>query len=78
MLIILSLAAFQFQTVSNSAKLAVVRIAGIENQPWDDNETNFEQLLVRIEKTIAFVKQAKPEQFEGRLPQPLQFAEDFR
>ncbi|KAK4890341.1 hypothetical protein LTR27_010984 [Elasticomyces elasticus] len=57
---------FQIQTISNSAKLAVVRVAGIENQPWDDNETTFAQLYERIDKTIAFLNAAKPEQFEGK------------
>jgi len=57
---------FQIQTISNAAKLATVRVAGIENDPWDDNETTFAQLYERIDKTIAFLKKAKPEDFEGK------------
>ncbi|KAK3074499.1 hypothetical protein LTR53_014129 [Teratosphaeriaceae sp. CCFEE 6253] len=57
---------FQIQTISNSAKLAAVRVAGVPNEPWDDNETTFAQLHERIEKTIKFLEAAKREDFEGK------------
>ncbi len=57
---------FQIQTISNTAKFVAVRIGGIENEPWEDNETTFAQLHERLEKTLAFLKKAKPEQFEGK------------
>ncbi|TKA80488.1 hypothetical protein B0A55_02322 [Friedmanniomyces simplex] len=57
---------FQIQTISNTAKFVAVRVGGLENQPWDDNETTFAQLHERIDKTLAFLKNAKPEQFEGK------------
>ncbi|KAK0249047.1 hypothetical protein LTR91_001033 [Friedmanniomyces endolithicus] len=57
---------FQIQTISNTAKFVAVRVGGLENEPWEDNETTFAQLHERLEKTLAFLKKAKPEQFEGK------------
>ncbi|EMC95946.1 hypothetical protein BAUCODRAFT_34713 [Baudoinia panamericana UAMH 10762] len=57
---------FQICTISNTAKLTCVRIAGTENDPWEDNETTFEQLYERITKTIKFLEKVKPEDFAGK------------
>lgn len=57
---------FQIQTCSNTAKFAVVRVAGAENQVMEDTETTFEQLYERIEKTVAILKGANAKDFEGK------------
>ena len=57
---------FQVTSASNSAKLSLVRVCGVENQPWDDNETTFEQLIERVDKTIAFIEKVGEEKFEGK------------
>lgn len=38
----------------------------MENEAWEDNETTFEQLYERIDKTLAFLEKVKPETFEGK------------
>lgn len=38
----------------------------MENEEWEDNETTFEQLYERIDKTVAFLNKVKPESFEGK------------
>ena len=43
-----------------------VRVAGVEDQTFEDNETTYPQLLERVEKTIAFLKKVKPESFNGK------------
>ncbi|EAW12384.1 DUF1993 domain-containing protein [Aspergillus clavatus NRRL 1] len=57
---------FQIQTCSNTAKASVVRLTGVDNVSMDDNETTFEQLYARIDKTIDFVKGVDPKLFEGK------------
>ena len=57
---------FQITSASNAAKFLAVRVAGVENQPWDDNETTFEQLQERITKTLTFLEKVKREDFEGK------------
>lgn len=57
---------FQVQTVSNTAKFVAVRVAGVENESWEDNETTLEQLYARLEKTLKFLKAVKPEPFVGK------------
>lgn len=57
---------FQIQTCSNTAKFVPVRVAGVENVAMEDNETTFEQLYERIDKTVAFLKSANAKDFEGK------------
>ncbi|KIX96283.1 uncharacterized protein Z520_08061 [Fonsecaea multimorphosa CBS 102226] len=57
---------FQVQTCSNAAKFLAVRVAGVENVPWDDNEKTFDELQARITKTLDFLDGVKREDFEGR------------
>ena len=57
---------FQIQTCSNTAKYIPVRVTGAENVAMEDNETTFEQLQTRIERTIEFLDKSKREDFEGK------------
>ena len=55
----------QVQIASDAAKGAGARLAGIAVPSWPDEEKSFEELQGRISKTIAFLAELKPEQFQG-------------
>jgi hypothetical protein len=55
----------QVQIAADFAKRASGRLAGTEPPPYEDNETNFDELQARIAKTVAYIKTLKPEAFEG-------------
>ena len=55
----------QIQIVSDTAKGAGARLAGVDNPKFDDTEKTFEELYVRIDKTINFLNSIKPEQIDG-------------
>lgn len=55
----------QVQLVTDFAKGAAGRLAGIELPKYEDNETSFPQLQARIAKTIDFLKGLKPAAIEG-------------
>ena len=55
----------QIQIVSDIAKGAAARLAGIEPPKMEDNETTVEDLKKRIERTIDFLKTLRPEDIDG-------------
>jgi len=55
----------QVQIATDVAKGAVSRLAGSEPPKYEDNETTFQELLARIDKTIALLESCKPEQIDG-------------
>lgn len=55
----------QVQIVSDTAKGAVARLAGVEPPSWADDETTFAQLIARVDKTIAYIEGFRPEQIDG-------------
>ena len=55
----------QIQIASDAAKGCAARLAGVEPPSMADEETTFAELQERIEKTIAFLKSVRREQFEG-------------
>jgi hypothetical protein len=55
----------QIQIASDNAKGCAARLAGVEPPKFEDNETTWDQLLERIDKTVAFLKSLKPEQVDG-------------
>ncbi|KAF2857954.1 DnaJ-domain-containing protein [Piedraia hortae CBS 480.64] len=57
---------FQVQSTSNTAKWVAVRLGGLENEVMEDNETTFEQLYERIDKTVAYLNKVKPDHFKGK------------
>ena len=50
----------QVQFVSDTAKGAAARLAGLENPPMPDTETSFAELKTRCDNTIAFVQSVDP------------------
>lgn len=56
----------QIQRASDTAKFAAVRLGGVENVPFEDDETSFADLYARIAKTVDFLESAPREAFEGR------------
>lgn len=55
----------QVQLVSDMSKGAGARLAGLEIPQYADDETSFEMLYARIDKTAAFLRQIQPAQLEG-------------
>lgn len=55
----------QVQLVSDMSKGAGARLAGLEIPQYSDDETSFEMLYARIDKTIDFLSQIQPAQLEG-------------
>lgn len=56
----------QIQRVSDTAKGVAVRVGGAENVAFADEETNFDQTINRLDRTIAFLEAAPREGFEGK------------
>jgi uncharacterized protein len=61
----------QIQRASDTCKLAAARVAGIENVAMADNETTFEELQARINKTIDFLKTVEPTSMDGKEDLPV-------
>jgi uncharacterized protein len=55
----------QVQIATDMGKGAVARLADLEVPKYEDNETTFADLQVRIAKTLAFIESVKPEQMQG-------------
>ena len=55
----------QVQIVSDTAKGAAARLAGMEPPSWEDNEKTFPELIARLDKTVAYLKTFTPEQIDG-------------
>jgi len=56
---------FQVQSCSNTAKFLAVRVGGMENVVLEDNETTFEQLHARIERTVQILESLEPNCMNG-------------
>lgn len=55
----------QVQRASDTSKMSVARLSGVEAPKFADDETSFEQLQERIANTIAYLESVGPEHFEG-------------
>jgi uncharacterized protein len=55
----------QVQIATDMGKGAVARLADLEVPKYEDNETTFADLQVRIAKTLAFIESVKSEQMQG-------------
>ena len=53
----------QVQRASDTAKFAAARLTGMESPSFADEETAFEELQDRINRTAAFLRGFTPEQF---------------
>jgi len=59
------------QRASDAAKGTVVRVGGIENVVFEDNEETFDALQARIARTIAFLEKAPRAALDGREDAPV-------
>ncbi len=55
----------QVQIVSDNAKGIVARLAGVEIPAYTDTESTFEELVARLDRTLAFVASITPAQIDG-------------
>jgi len=55
----------QVQIASDNAKGCAARLGGIDPPKFDDSEATFEQLVERVDKTLAFLKTVTPAQVDG-------------
>jgi hypothetical protein len=58
--------AFQIQRVSDTAKNSAGRLGGFQAPSMPDDETTYEQLYTRIQKTIDVLKGTERSAFEGK------------
>jgi hypothetical protein len=55
----------QIQIAADAAKFAVARLAGVDAPSFPDDETTFEALIDRINKTIAFIETVPADKIDG-------------
>ena len=55
----------QVQIASDNAKGVVARLAGLEVPRYEDNEQSFDELQVRLNKTLDFIATVSPAQVDG-------------
>jgi hypothetical protein len=55
----------QVQIAADMATRGAARLAGVEPQSFEDNETTLAQLYDRIERASDYIKSFKPEQIDG-------------
>lgn len=55
----------QIQIACDMATRGTARLAGVEPQAFEDNETTLEQAYSRIDRAIEYIKTFKPEQIDG-------------
>lgn len=63
----------QVQRTSDTAKVTVARLAGIDNPSFPDTEKTFAELQARIKKTIDFLHSVKPGQIDGSEQKKIEF-----
>jgi hypothetical protein len=55
----------QIQIAADAAKFAVARLSGVAGPSFPDDETTFEALIDRLNKTIAFIESVPADQIDG-------------
>lgn len=55
----------QVQIATDMVKGAAARLAGQDVPRYEDTETTFAELIARVDKTLAFLKEFRPEQIDG-------------
>jgi uncharacterized protein len=58
--------ATQVRIACDAAKLTFARVGGLEAPKFEDNETTFAELKMRIQNTIDFIARVKPEDMNGK------------
>jgi hypothetical protein len=61
----------QVQRATDTAKGTMVRVGGVDNVVFEDNEASFEALQERIGKTIAFIRAVPREALDGKEDAPV-------
>ncbi len=56
----------QVQVACDNAKNGIARLAGVETPKFEDNEKTFDELKLRVDKTVSFLKTIKPETVIGK------------
>jgi hypothetical protein len=55
----------QVQIASDTAKSGAGRLAGVEFPAYEDKEATFQELILRVRNTIAYLQTLKPAQIDG-------------
>src|SRR5262245_42553166 len=55
----------QIQLTSDFAKNSMARLAGIDPPKFEDSETNFEELVARVKKTLDYIETVPAASLEG-------------
>src|SRR5882757_109232 len=55
----------QVQLVSDTAKSGAGRLAGVEFPAYEDTEATFQDLILRLRKTISYLETLRPAQIDG-------------
>jgi hypothetical protein len=55
----------QVQIATDIARRGLARLAGVESTAMEDNEASFEELISRLETTLASLRGFLPEQLDG-------------
>jgi hypothetical protein len=63
----------QIQIATDTAKGCVARLMGEKPPVFEDNESTYEQFVSRIDRTIAYLQSARPEQFAKWEEQVIRF-----
>lgn len=61
----------QIYIATDTAKGCAARLAGVEAPKYEDFEQTFDELDARIQKTIDYLKEFKPEQIDGSEARPI-------
>jgi hypothetical protein len=62
----------QVQIATDMATRGIARLAGVEPQTFEDNETSFAELYDRLDRAIACIEAFGPEQIDGSETRPIQ------
>ncbi len=63
----------QVQVVTDQAKNASSRLAGVEPPKYEDTETTIEQLKARLAKTLAYLKTLDPKKIDAAADREITF-----
>lgn len=55
----------QVQIATDTARSGAARLAGVEFPAYEDKEATFQELVLRIRNTVAFLESLKPAQIDG-------------
>ena len=62
----------QVQIATDIARRGLARLAGVESASMEDNEASFEELIGRIETTLASLEAFSPGQIDGTEAKPIE------